>query len=270
MAADSLIDRYVSAFRAQVRLRHDRADLVDEVADHLLCAVERLQNRGLDRDAAERRALAALGEPRLVASLMTSTPSKGTIMSYFLSRYIWIFAILAAVAWLVAGISSLWGFTELFGWTQSEYYLSAILLAVACLATTAVLIGANLRLVGRFDSATAWIAGLGAGAALVCGVGLAWIVGVWVPLLTIAVGWTLKRVIQADSGAQPGRGVVRMAVLVLGFVAVAVTVVGLVGQLDADWAVLGLLGLMTVTLIAAVVELAIPPARPSTSATATA
>src|SRR5690606_9907344 len=90
MAAASLIDRYLTTFRAQVRLRHDRADLVDEITDHLLCAVEQFQGRGLTRDAAERRALAALGDPRLVASLMTTIPSKGTIMSYVLSRYVWV------------------------------------------------------------------------------------------------------------------------------------------------------------------------------------
>lgn len=269
MAAHSLIDEYVSAFRAQVGFRRDRADLVDEVADHLLCAVEQLQSRGLDREAAERRALAALGEPRLVASLMMSTPSKGTIMSYFLARRIWVFSAAAAVAWLAAGISSLWGFTELFGWTRSEYFGSEVLLTVACLATTAVLIGANLRLVGRFDATTGWIAALGIAAALACAV-MAWIIGLWVPLLTIAVAWTLHRVLQADAGARPARGVLRIAVHTIGFIAAAVTVVALIGQLNADWVVLALIGLMAVTLTAAVIELAIRPAARLTATTVAA
>lgn len=271
MAADSLIDRYIATFSAQVVLRHDRSELVDEIADHLLCAAERLQSRGLDRDTAERRALAALGEPRLVASLLTTTPSKGTIMSYFLARYVWAFSILAILAWLAAGISSLWGFTELFGWTQGEYFVSAVLLGLACLSTTAVLVGANLRLVGRFDASTGWITALAAAAGLFCAAGLAWVIGLWVPLLTIAVAWTLKRVIRTQAGTRPARIVMRTAVGILGFVAVAVTVVGLVAPVNADWATLGLVGLVTVTLIAAVVELAVRPApRSAISTEATA
>ena len=69
MAAASLIDEYLHVLGSRMRGRRDRADLVDEIADHLHSAVERLEAVGIDAETAQRRALARFGEPRLVAAL---------------------------------------------------------------------------------------------------------------------------------------------------------------------------------------------------------
>lgn len=139
MAGDGLIDGYLSALHARTRGRADQRDLVDEIADHLLSAVETLERRGVPRAEAESRALTRLGDPRLVASLLTSTPSKGTVLSLFFARRLGFFAGLAAVAWALAAVSAYYGFTALSGsWSQESYLTSAMLVTAACLLTTAV------------------------------------------------------------------------------------------------------------------------------------
>jgi len=106
MATDSLIDQYLIAFGARVKGRRDSADLVAEVEDHLRSSAERLETLGIDPHVAEKRALARFGEPRLVASLVTSVPSKGSTMALFFSRHLASLAAVAAILWIVAGVIS--------------------------------------------------------------------------------------------------------------------------------------------------------------------
>ena len=238
MARDSMIELYLGAFGARVGPRADRSDLIDEVRDHLLSASERLQAQGADRATAERRALARFGDPYLVASLITRNPSKRAVVPFVMSRYMWVLAGIAAVAWLAAGVSSLWGFTELFVWTRAEYAVAGTLLGIACFATTAVLVGANIRLVGRFDRTTGWITGLALFAGLVCSAGLAWVIGAWVVPLAVAVIWTLSRGTESVRTPAPLRVALAVAMRVLAVAALIVTVISVTGQVDGDWAVL--------------------------------
>ena len=201
MAADGLIEQYVDAFARRIRSRRDRADLVDEVADHLHSAADRLVALGEDRATAERRALARFGDPALVASLITAVPSKGNLVSLFFSRHLGALSAVAAVLWVAAIVASLYGFTDFDGgWTSTRYLVSAAVIAAACFVTTAVLVGLNLRATGQFDGQTLAIGIMGlvaSAAALVLG----WAVIVWLPLLAAAVTWTLARAWRAHAGS---------------------------------------------------------------------
>ena len=67
-------------------------------------------------------------------------------MSLLFSRQLGVFSAIAAVLWLVASVAAFYGFTDADGgWTPERYLLSATLIAAACLLTTAVLIGVNVR-----------------------------------------------------------------------------------------------------------------------------
>ncbi|BDV30582.1 permease prefix domain 1-containing protein [Microbacterium terricola] len=202
MAADGLIDRYLDAFGRSVRSRRDRDDLVDEVADHLHSAAERLESLGIDSATAQRRALARFGEPRLVASLITAVPSKGNFMPLFFSRHLGAVAAVAGVLWIAAAVAAFFGMTEgLGGWTQERYLVSSVVIALAVLATVAALIGVNLRATGQFDGSTVAIASIGA-AAVVASLVLSWVVAIWIPLLAVAVTWTMVRAWRTHAGSR--------------------------------------------------------------------
>jgi len=225
MAADSLIDQYLVAFGKSVRVRRDRADLVDEVADHLLSAVDRLEALGIDHDVAERRALTRFGDPALVASLITAVPSKGNIMSLFFSRHLGGVAAVAATLWVAAAVASFFGMTNgLGGWTQTRYLIASAVIALAVLATTAVLIGVNLRATGQFDGSTVAIASLGVAASVAAGL-LAWVVGIWIPLLAVAVTWTMVRAFRTHAGSQTFAVALAVAMPIFAALAVISTVI---------------------------------------------
>lgn len=62
------IDAYLSELAVGLRLYPGRpTDIVDEVRDHLLEAMERGQTEGLTPNASEQRAVEALGDPRDLA-----------------------------------------------------------------------------------------------------------------------------------------------------------------------------------------------------------
>lgn len=261
MAADGLIDQYLAAFATRIKGRRDRAELLDEVADHLHSAVERLEALGVDSESAQRRALARLGDPRLVASLITAVPSKGNIVSLLFSRQLGLFSAMAAVLWAVAGVAAFYGFTDADGgWTPERYLLSATLIAAACVFTTAVLIGLNLRATGRFDGQTVAItviALLASAAALLVG----WAVTFWMPLLCIAVTWTMLRAWRAHAGSRPFVVVLLVSMPLLAIASIVLPLYGLFSdELNGltGWALVAGMG---VVLIAALVDLTVRLAR---------
>lgn len=202
MAADGLIEQYLGVFQSRVAERRDRDDLVDEVADHLHSACERLEELGVDRETAERRALARFGEPRLVAGLITSVPTKGNVMSLFLSRRLGTLSALTAALWIAATVAGVFGNSEIAGgWTQERYLASSVIIALACLSTTGVLVGMNLRAVGRVDGATRAIAVLGVVATVAAAL-LSWVTVGWMTPLTAAVVWTLLRARRNHAGSR--------------------------------------------------------------------
>lgn len=261
MAADSLIDEYLQVLGTGMHGRRDRADLLDEVADHLHSAAERLEAVGVDPETAQRRALARFGEPRLVAGLLTSVPSKGNLVTLFFSRHLGATAALAAVLWAVASVAALYGFTDVDGaWTSDRYLLSAMLISAACLVTTAVLVGMNLRATGAFDGSTIAIAALGvlsAAAALV----LAWAIIFWLPLLAAAVTWTMARARRSHAGSRTFVLVLLVAAPLIGIASIAVTLLGQFAEANLEFAGWALVAGMGAVLLAALADLAVRLAR---------
>ena len=256
MAGDGLIDGYLAALHARTRGRADQRDLIDEIADHLLSAAERLEQRGVPRAEAESRALTRLGDPRLVASLLTSTPSKGTVLSLFFARRLGIFAGLAAVAWALAAVSTYYGFTALSGsWSKESYLTSAMLVATACLLTTAVLLGVNIRARGRVDAGTVWIVVIALLATAVASV-LAWAVAIWLPLLAAAVTWTCIRARRAHAGSPAFATALAVLSPLLGVAVIGVSVYGVIVGDEMDLAIWASVAALGVLLIAGFVDIA--------------
>ncbi|MDL9979778.1 hypothetical protein [Microbacterium candidum] len=78
------------------------------------------------------------------------------------------------------------------GWSVSRYLLSSAFIALAALATTGALVGLSARRAGRMDAPSLAIGGLGLLSAVAAAL-LAWVVGIWLPLLAAALVWTLAR-----------------------------------------------------------------------------
>ena len=257
MAADGLIDQYLTALGKRVRSRSDRHDLLDEVRDHLLSAVERLEALGVDSPTAERRALTRFGQPKLVAALVTEVPSKGNLMSLFLARHLPAMSVAAAVTWLVA--VAVYGQTDLLAtWTPEAYIVSSAVIAVACVLTASVLVGLNVRATGEFDTTTILIALIGIMSA-VAALLLSWFIALWLPLLAIAVIWTMVRAWTMHAGSRPFAVVMLVTMPLLAAAAIVMTVIGQATRLDnavASWIVFaGLAAVLAATLVDVAVRL---------------
>ncbi len=261
MATDSLIDQYLDALGGRVRGRRDRTELLDEVADHLHSAAERLEGLGVDPTSAQRRALARLGDPRLVATLITAVPSKGNIVSLFFSRQLGALSAASAILWIAASIAAFYGFTDLDGsWTPERYLLSAVLIATACVLTTAVLIGLNLRATGAFDGQTVTIAVLGLVASAVALV-LGWAVMLWLPLLAIAVTWTMARAWRAHAGSRPFVVILLIAAPLIGIATITLTLISRIAGISMEFAGWAMVASMGAVLVAVLVDLTVRLAR---------
>jgi hypothetical protein len=257
MAADGLIADYLAVIESRLRTRRDRDDLLDEVADHLHSAAERLEALGIDRDTAERRALARFGEPRLVASLLVSVPSKGKTVPLFFSRYLGLLSAVAAVVWAAAAMVSFYGYTALSGsWTPERYLLSAAMVGAACLVTAAVLVGLNVRAVGRVDASTVAIGAM-AVTASIAGFALSWVVALWLPLFTAAVTWTMVRARRAHAGSRPFATVLMTAMPLLGAACVAVSAIGVFGGVEMEIGTWLVVAGVAVVLVAALADIAV-------------
>jgi len=259
MAADGLIDQYLTALGKRVRSRSDRHDLLDEVRDHLLSAVERLEALGVDSPTAERRALTRFGQPKLVAALITEVPSKGNLMSLFLARHLPAMSVAAAVTWLVAVAVAVYGQTDLLAtWTPEAYIVSSAVIAVACVLTASVLVGLNVRATGEFDTTTILIALIGIMSA-VAALLLSWFIALWLPLLAIAVIWTMVRAWTMHAGSRPFAVVMLVTMPLLAAAAIVTTVIGQATRLDnavASWIVFaGLAAVLAATLVDVAVRL---------------
>lgn len=256
MAADSMIDAYLAAFERRLRPRRDRQDLLAEVADHLHSAAERLESLGVDRETAQRRALAQFGEPRLVASLLTAVPSKGNLMSLFLARRLTAMLAVAIVLWFGAVVTSWFGMTDLAGWNVMRYLLASTVIAAAVLVTTGALIGLNLRAVGGSDAQIGVIGVIGILSAVAAGA-LSWVVGLWLPLLAIAVVWTLVRAWRLCVGSRPFAIVLLIAAPLQASLAIATTASGLRFDNGMEAAIGGIIAMFAVFLIAGFVDVTV-------------
>ncbi|MDQ4212781.1 permease prefix domain 1-containing protein [Microbacterium capsulatum] len=248
-AGNGLIEDYLVALRQGMRGRGDLQDLVDEVADHLYTAAERLEALGTDPREAHARALARFGEPRLVASLLTSTPSKGTVLSLFFARRLPVVAALASLTWALAAVSSFFGLTELSGsWDPQRYLVSAALIGAACLLTALVLVGVNIRAKGRVDPPAVAITGLALFATLAALL-LAWVVALWMPVLAAAVTWTCLRARRSHAGSPAFTVALAILAPLLGLASIAVSAYGIAtgnGMEAAIWGSVAAFGALLV------------------------
>lgn len=256
MAAHSLIDAYLAAFERRLRTRRDRQDLVAEVADHLHSAAERLESLGIDRETAERRALARFGESRLVASLLTTVPSKGNLMSLFLTRRLTATLAVAIVLWFGAAVSSWFGLTDLAGWSVPRYLLASAFIAAAVVVTTGALIGLNLRAVGTSDRQAAAIGAIGILSAVAAGA-LSWVVGLWLPLLAVAAIWTLVRAWRLRAGSRPFAILLLIAAPLHAILAIATTAGGIAFDNGVETATWGIIAVFAVFLMAAFLDVTV-------------
>lgn len=100
MAEHALIDGYVGELRRVLRRHRDAADLADEVADHLLSNVRAWQDRGVDPDDAQRRSLAAFGDPELIARTYAVERRRGLEVPTRLTRAAGRLLFAAGAAWM--------------------------------------------------------------------------------------------------------------------------------------------------------------------------
>lgn len=102
MAEYAVIDRYLSELEREVRWIRDAEDIIEEVADHLLEAVAVHTRRGLDRIAAQKRALTEFGDPTLVGRAFASTRSGGIAMPTEFTRRSGVALVASSFLWLAA------------------------------------------------------------------------------------------------------------------------------------------------------------------------
>lgn len=156
----------------------------------------------------------------------------------------------ATALWFCSFVIAWFGMgTGADGWSVSRYLLSSAFIALAVLATTAALVGMSARHAGRVDTQTLAIGGLGLLSAAAAGL-LAWVVGIWMPLVATAVVWALART-RRDPAMSHGVGVaVCVAAPVLGAGAVATSTVSLIGGDGTEPLIWGLVaGFATVLMV---------------------
>ncbi len=102
MADYTLIDEYLGQLRQKTRRLRDVEEITEEVADHLLQAVDRRIARGSDRVTAQRRTLEEFGDPDLVGRAFASSRTGGATMPTQFTRRAGYALIVSAFLW-VAG-----------------------------------------------------------------------------------------------------------------------------------------------------------------------
>ncbi len=229
MAEADLITGYLAALRDSLAGRSDVDDLVSEVEDHLYCASHGLQLRGLAAESAQLEVLHRFGDATLVARSLVSTPAGGIAMPTHLTRAAGTFAIVAAVAWLIAAPTALIGVRS--GEGDVPYYMLALVVFSASACTTVALHGLLRRSGGGRDAVTLVATLLAILGTLMLGVVIwAWIIGVG--LLTIAALISVLRLRSARVGSTLG-GVLLVAAWPVG-IAIALLLDGLrVGPIDS-------------------------------------
>ncbi len=197
MADHILIDRYLGELRRETRWLRDAEDIAEEVADHLLEAVEKRIDRGLDRMTAQKSALREFGDPALVGRAFASSRTGGAAMptqftrragyALIVSAFLWIAGNAIHFASFVADQTRPWE-----GLPQALYMIGALVLVAAGLLGASGVLGVNRRHGGSLG-----IRGrLGFWLFLVAGITVfaTWFWGVWATALGLGaalIGWAL-------------------------------------------------------------------------------
>lgn len=96
MAEPGLIEAYLNELRFSLAKLADRDDLVDEVADHLYTARERLVRKGVAMAEAESQALGQFGSAALVSKVYAEEEKRGGAVSTTTTRRAGLAALAAA------------------------------------------------------------------------------------------------------------------------------------------------------------------------------
>lgn len=158
MAGEDLITAYLARVRAVVGFRSDADAIILELEDHLRCGVERRTRAGLDEHAAQRAALAVIGDAGTVARELCRSKSGGVALPSPLSRVGGRASLLAAVMALAAVVPAYVRAGEVLDGrdTGPGYYTMGALLVLAGISSLLGLIGALAR------------SGAGTGAGAIC------------------------------------------------------------------------------------------------------
>ncbi len=151
MANSDLITEYLVALRGALRWRANADDLISEIEDHLRCAATGLQATGLDRFAAEHQVIERFGDATTVARSFALTPSGGIAMPTQLTRIAGTFALVGALAWLLALPAALLRVNNMGNGWEKAYFTFSILVFVAAICTTVALFGLLRRAGGGAD-----------------------------------------------------------------------------------------------------------------------
>lgn len=104
MADYSLIDEYLGQLRQETRWLRDVEEIAEEAADHLLQAVDRRTDRGVDRVTAQKRALDEFGDPQIVGRAFASSRTGGAAMPTQFTRKAGYALIISAFLWVAGAV----------------------------------------------------------------------------------------------------------------------------------------------------------------------
>lgn len=201
MADYTLIDEYLGRLRRETRWLRDADEIADEVADHLVEAVDRRTARGVDRLTAQRGALTEFGDPGLVGHAFASSRTGGAAMPTQFTRTAGYALIASAVLW-VAGWASL-----LVAWAGPSQWLGlrrALNTAGTLAVAVALLLGAVgiLGVIRRHGGSLGLPATIGFWLFLVAGI-------TFVPANTYDLPWGLTLAALALGGVLVGVALTR-------------------------------------------------------------
>ena len=151
MARYALIDGYLETLRGTVRWRRDVDDLIAEIEDHLLSAVERFEARGADRMAAQQSTLEQFGDPDVLAKAFASTPQGGLAVPTSFTRQAGLFGMVAAGLMLL--FPAAWTLTNIIedrtgDWSAGErgiFMVATVGLAAALTLYAILMLGLHRR-----------------------------------------------------------------------------------------------------------------------------
>jgi hypothetical protein len=186
MAGYQLIDDYLGELRRRLAWSPDLDDTVAEAEDHLLCAVERLIERGEHSEDAQHLVLARFGHTATVAAAHAATSRGGIAMPTRFTRLAGIGAIAAAMLWTASAAAWLIGhFADPRGAADTAVAMVAFAtLAAAAALTTVLVIGLNQRHGGLGPLGNV---GLALVALAVVATVLFWFVMGWATLLAVGM-----------------------------------------------------------------------------------
>ncbi|HVM08871.1 MAG TPA: hypothetical protein VM345_10425 [Acidimicrobiales bacterium] len=197
MAESRMIEAYLTELRRSVDKLADADDIVDEAADHLYTAFDRLIASGLAAGDAEAHVVARFGSASLVAKVFAEEAKRGGAVSTTLTRRAGMTAMATVPLFIIGGIGN-----ELVPAGRGPVHAAFVTMIVAGFAAFAVgLWGLRRRHggLGRVGRVAFWWFVLSPGLALPAGYGaLVVLVAEWLLIMSLlGVGMIRARVLPA-------------------------------------------------------------------------